>query len=294
MAKRLIEVVSEEDSRQILLEDCERKILQGFRRGMEASLSIGQELKKINELSLWEIKGCSSFNQYCIETFGMDPRSVSRLLISVEIAKNLKDHGVELPVNESQLLELGRLEPARQVVVWKQCQAVAEAQEGAVTGEIVRRAVELDQKEPPRSPNGGVRTALDEPDLDLSSIPSDSKPERSKRPTESSRISLSEDGEADLERIRRSCGDIVADAIERKRLTLSERELEHWAHHPDPGSLKHYIVDLGWSVSKAIGFETQVIDDRTPIAKLRALTYAHGGNFEVEVDSLKITLEVPQ
>lgn len=292
MVKRIIDV-ADENSRLILLEDCERKIIQGFRRGLEASLTIGEQLKKIHENNLHEEKGFETFNEYCLKTFGIEPKTVSRLLTSVEIAKNLKDNGVELPANETQLLQLAPLEPARQVVVWRQCQDVAEKQEGPVTVEIVRTAVQFAQQEEANSPANGLRPSLDEPDLDLSGLTPDSKPERSKRPTERSRVSLSEDGEADLERIRRICGDLAADAIENKTVEMSERELNQWAHHPDPASLRRYIIDLRWSVAKAIGFETQTIDDRTPISKLRELTYAHGGSFEVEVDSLKITLEVP-
>lgn len=292
VTKRIIDV-SDENSRLILLEDYERKIYQGFRRGLEASLFIGEQLKKINEANLHEERGFETFNEYCLKTFGIEPKTVSRLLTSVEIAKNLKDNGADLPANESQLLELGRLEPARQVVVWERCKTAAEAQEGPVTVDIVRTAVQLAQQEDAKGLANGVRTSLDEPDLDLSGLTPDSKPERSKRPVERSRVSLSEDGEADLERIRRVCGDLAANAIENKTIEMSERELNQWAHHPDPASLRRYIIDLRWSVAKAIGFETQTIDDRTPISKLRELTYAHGGSFEVEVDSLRISLEVP-
>src|ERR1700741_3716352 len=90
-------VTQEENTRLTLLEDCERKIATALRRGIEATVSIGQQLSKINQMELYTEKGYKSLHQYCWDCYGFAPRSVSRFIGISTSAKVLKDAGMELP-----------------------------------------------------------------------------------------------------------------------------------------------------------------------------------------------------
>jgi hypothetical protein len=292
-------VTQEENTRLTLLEDCERKITTALRRGIEATVSIGQQLGKINQMELYTEKGYTSLHQYCWDCYGFDPRSVSRFIGISTSAKVLKDAGMELPLYESHVAELAELEPPDQVLVWDRVVKSAEKREEPITIDRVREAVEWRQKEleelagpTPARAAGGSTSSLEEPDLDLGSDLSGATSEPSSgQPETPTRITLTEDGERDLERIRRLCGDSVADSIEYLHLQMSERELHLWAQEDDPNALVHYIFNLLWSVPKAIGFVRQAVTERTNVGRLLTLARANNGHFEAQMEGSKITVE---
>jgi hypothetical protein len=298
-------VIQEENTRLTLLEDCERKIASALRRGIEATVSIGQQLNKIDEMELYTEKGYTTLNEYCFDCHNLDPRSVSRFMGIAESAKALKDAGMELPIYESHVAELAQLDPADRPLVWERIVKSAAKRDEPITTQLVREAVEFRGKElkaqqaaqqapPATKATGSARISLEEPDLDLGSDLSEETSERSSGQPEAPaprRITLTEDGERDLERIRRLCGDKVADSIEYLHLQMSERELHLWAQEPDPNTLVHYIFDLLWSVPRALGFVRQTITERTNIGRLIILARANGGQFQAEMDRTKITVE---
>jgi hypothetical protein len=291
-------VTQAENTRLTLLEDCERKIGAALRRGIEATISIGQQLDKINEMELYTEKGYTGLNQYCWDCHGLDARNVSRFMDIADSAKVLKDAGLELPIYESHVAELAQLEPADQALVWERVVKSAARLEEPVTTQRVREAIEFrltelkDAQAPATKPAGSAKSSLEEPDLDLGSdvggsqsAPSTGQPERR------SRITLTEDGEKALERIRRLCGKMVAEGIEYQRIPMSERELTMWAKEDEPDTLTHYISDLRWSVAKALGFVKQTITERTNVGRLLTLARANGGHFQAEMEGSKITVE---
>jgi hypothetical protein len=297
--KQALVTQQEDNTRLTLLEDCERKITSALRRGIEATVSIGQQLSKIDQMELYTERGYRTLNEYCWDCHSLDPRSVGRFMGISTSAKVLKDAGMELPLYESHVAELAELEPADQVLVWDRVVKSAEKRDEPITIDRVREAVRWRQKEleeqaepPTTKATGSARSSLEEPDLDLGSDLSEETSERSSgQPEAPTRITLTEDGEKDLERIRRLCGDPVADSIEYLHLQMSERELHLWAQQDDPHALVHYIFNLLWSVPKAIGFVRQAVTERTNVGRLLTLARANGGHFEAEMEGSKITVE---
>jgi len=287
-----------ENPRLVSLAECERKISTFMRRGIEATVGIGQQLLKIYTMELYKEKGYETLYKYCTEELQFDPRSVGRMMGIADSAKIFKDHGIELPANESQVAELTRLEPDQQPLVWERVQQLALADERSITAQLVRDAVdyrlrELEQAAPATKPNRSAKNALEEPDLDLGSNVSGQAPAASSGPAEPPpRITLTEEGEAALERIRRLCGEGVADAIEHLRVLISERELKLWAEQDNPQDLTHYVMNERWTVSKTIGFINQIVNERTPVGRLITMAMANKGHFEAELEGgIKITVD---
>jgi hypothetical protein len=293
--KQAVEIVAGSSSRLVLLEECERKIHTHLRRGLDATVGLGQELAKIKKLELF-LERCGDFHKYCAEYHGWDPRTVGRFIAVADSVKLLRDQGLELPGNETQVSELARLEPEHQAEVWKLVRDIAEKHECAITADLVHDVVEDYEAKIIRPKAATVAKqspsrALDGSDLQVGPDLSGDAHDASAGPLEPpARIQLSEQGERDLVRIRRLCGDVVADAIEYLRLEMSERELRQWAAQEDPEVLTHYILDLRWSLAKALGFVNQTITDRTPVGRLITMAMANNGHFEVEMQEVKITV----
>jgi hypothetical protein len=287
--KQAAEIVHEENTRRVMLEDCERKILGFKRRGIEATIGIGLQLGKINELELYREKDYDNLAAYCAEELQLEARSVSRILAIANSAQVFKAHNKELPINESHLAELGRLEAEQQPLVWERVNQYAGKNEMVITTALVREVVsdwQEEHKPAATTPKDGARSALEEPDLDLGSNLSGEEAERSERP----RINLSEDGERALERIRRTCGDAVADSIEYLSLEIPEKELIQWNEEDHPERLIHCIMNLGYSVSKAKSFVDQTISGSTPARRLVLLAQANGGQYKTELEQATITV----
>lgn len=287
------EIVTKDNNRLLLLEECEKKIGNYFRRGLEATVGIGQQLRKINDLELYLERGCRSINEYAFDCFGLPAAHTSRFMGISTSAELFKAKGIELPANETQLAELARLDPEHQIETWELVKKAAEAREEKVTAAIVRTAVDNAKVVPAStSPPGAPRESLDEPDLDLGSLAPSEEQNGSKGRIEVPRISLSEDGEEALEKIRRTCGDVVADAIEHHRIQISERELILWSRQEDPDLLTHYIADLRWSVAKAVGFDRQAITEQTKLSKLIILAMANGGHYAADLETATVAVDM--
>jgi hypothetical protein len=274
----------------VVLEECEHKIKLAFQRGLEATCTIAAELQKIKERELWRLRDCSSFTDYVDKYLPLDRRSITRIIDIGPVVERLRDAGLQLPENESQVAELIGLKPDAQPEVWEQVLRAAEKLEQPITRNFVRRAVEFHDRQQPEPENEeekpadrpGVKTALDlEEKAAESKAPA--KEEKAKVPE---RLAFSEKGEAALERVGRLCGKPVREAIEKGNLPISERDLIKWAQQEDSmvQALTYYVVDQRWKVDKAIQFENRnfEVKPETTMADLVTVIKARGGRLKFE------------
>lgn len=119
----------------------------------------------------------------------------------------------------------------------------------------------------------------------------DKKPESKAEPT---RILLSEQGEKALDRIRRQCGDSVADAIDNGTIKISENHLIRWAEEDNESvrSLAYYVIDMRWNFPRALAFDKQEVNNRTTVEELSLFAAARGGKTWTHYNNFKITIEL--
>jgi hypothetical protein len=150
-----------------------------------------------------------------------------------------------------------------------------------------RRTATKESKPAPRSRRrSGVRTPLDK-DEDKNKGNGEQgkdKPTETKAEGVPDRIRLTGEGEKALDRIRALCGEETAVGIETCSVAISERELIKWADQSDTivKNLAHYIVDLRWSVRKALDYEERIIDGESTLSQLIVLARARGGSVTIE------------
>src|SRR5258706_4704129 len=253
------------------MEECELKINNAWHKGIEASFVIGRELEKIRSQELFRALGYDSFHAYVKER--QDPRSMRRQLAVLGTVQALKAANLPLPANESQVVELARLDDETQPLVWQRLLTLRDKDpEKPITVGRVRAAVEFELAARPA--RTGVKTTLD---LDGNGAA----------------IKLDEEGERALNRIRRLCGDPIADSIVRLNIVISERDLIKWAEQDDAmvKQLAYYIAQR-WSVTKALAFENRDLSGMTTVNDMIALASARGGTLEFKFQKTKITVEV--
>jgi|SRR5215469_4190152 len=286
------ELLQEDNTRLLALEECEHKIGNHLRRGLDATVGIGRELDKINSQELYRERGSKSLNEYCLEAHGFEPRAVSRFLAVADTVALLKERGLDIPGNESQVLALAQVEPEQQPIIWDRVQRAAEIREEPITTFFIQKAIDNAREVPATVATRGVKTSLDDPEEETkSNLPAAQQNGSTGRLELPSRISLSERGEAALESIRRHCGDAIAEAIEGLRLQVSERELITWADHESPAKLGQ-LVNRGFTVAKAIGFLATAVTEKTTVYKLLQLARANEGHYEAEAEGARITVEL--
>jgi hypothetical protein len=257
--------LKDEQQRYAQLLECEQVIRNARRRGMEAVLEIIAQLDIIDREELYRDLGYQSVNQYAEKHLGFSRQTVARYLSDARTVKLLRENNLPLPENESQIAELNKLSktPDRIPLFWQQMLDEKDRIERPLTRETVRQEV---RKALPPRPRGGVKTALDEEPEDEAG----GNGQVTKVPQAKARISLSEKGEAALERIRRHAGDSYANAIEDMTVPISERDLCKWADQEDwmLKKLGYYLVDQRWSLSQALKYEAQAISEQTTVAEL--------------------------
>lgn len=257
------------------LEECELKINNAWHKGIEASFVIGRELEKIRNQELFRALGFESFHAYVKER--QDPRSMRRQIAVLGTVQALKAANLPLPANESQVVELARLDDEIQPLVWQRLLTLRDKDpEKPITVDRVRAAVEFELAAKPA--RAGVKTTLDL---------------AGNGAADTSTIRLSADGERALNRIRRLCGDPIADSIVRLNIVISERDLIKWSEQDDATvkQLAYYIAQR-WSVTKALAFENRDLNGMTTINDMIALAYARGGTLELKYAKAKIIVEM--
>lgn len=298
--------VTPDDAMFLALEECEKKIFAAFRRGIEATRSMGKELSKIRDKELYRARNREFFKEYVAEDLGWDLTSVYRVMTVAETTQRLEAQGLSLPENESQVVQLAKLEAEYQGPVWKRIIDSCQREDTAITLDVVRRAVDMEEerlsykkaeqaaKEAAKetAKPKGVEVSLDG-EQDGEQEEQQAKAPAAQAAPAVSAIRLSEKGEAALAKIRRICGDEVADAIEGLRIQISERELIKWAEEDNQtiGNLAYYVVQ-GWSVTKALNYEQRMIDGNTNVDTLITMCRSRGGRLGVNHDDARISVEI--
>ena len=261
-----------DEERMVQLEACEKRIFSAFRRGLEATCDIGRELITIDTNQLYNLRGYKNLNNYAERELRMDQKAVGRSMDILGAHQRLQLAGVDLPNNESQLVELARLPEEQVVPVWEKLVNACDKKDVPVTVALVRAAVNLEGKKPTPKPGVKATLKMDEPEP------------------------LSEEGERALARIKRICGEQIAQAIRSGTRQLTERAIVKWADLKDQQmrNLVYYVIDQGWSVSDAILYEDKSISPRSTLAEMVLRTRAWGGHFRFEHEEFLITIDRAQ
>jgi hypothetical protein len=277
--KQLIPEAERDPKRFLALQECEEKMRTGFRRGVEASRLIGEQLRKIDEQELWSDAGCMSFTDYIKNRLPMDPRSARRLMIFSRIADIFEERQLALPEYESQAVPLGKLADDTLVEVWQRVQTACHRRGEPITVFAVQQAVE-DQVEQ----GDGITIDLD---TNSSSVVSTATTLATPVQRAMDRPRFTERGEEALEKISRLCPAEVTQAIEHRTIPISLDDLITWADQDDNTikTLAYYWADERWSIPKAIRFENRAINGTTDINAMVLLCRARGGRAVITHDT---------
>lgn len=283
----------EEEARRVLLETCEKKIFSAFRRGMEATRAIAKELITIDDQQLYLVGGYSSLQDYVDGRLNLSYRSATRLMDIQRTMDVLEEHKIErLPYNESQAAELSRLPVEMRPEIWTKTIEICEENQRDLTAYAVRSAVEAtlqairqNEAAKPKQPAPRPRARGVDIPLDDSGPGNGTEPEK--------RSPFSEEGEKALDRIRRLCGDSVADSIENGTIQITENQVIRWAEEETDTvkNLAYYIVDLRWTFPRALNYEHRIVDGQTTIDELMTLTRARGGHVSFHHADFRISIE---
>jgi hypothetical protein len=252
--------LKDEKQRLAVLLECEKKIGDAGQRGFQATRDIGAQLQIIEKEKLYLDRGCKSLNDYAETYLKIDRFMVARILSITLRADLLEQNNLRLPGNESQLLALKNVPDDQLPETWQRILDEEDRVERPLTAKTIR--LEVEKVASPRA-RAGVKTALDEE-------PEKETGDNGEVVKIKTRISLSEKGEAALERIRRHAGDAYANAIEDMTVPISERDLCKWADQEDwmLKKLGYYLVDQRWSLFQALKYEAQAISAQTTVQEL--------------------------
>lgn len=295
--------LSADTARKTALEDCENKIKSAFRRGLLATCDIAKELHKILKDELYT-EVTPEFTEYLTISLRMDLRTYRRIIAVSQTIAQLQHAGLELPANETQAAELARLKAPLRPKVWSDLlsRALREEKNGLTT-EDVKHAVEAAEEaaealrpaeEPARS-GGGIEVDMEDQDNGAAAPAA----KKAKPPVQEGEVVLTEKGEAALNRIRKICGDLIANAVASGTRAMTEREIRNWAEYDDAMMrlLVYYIVDQNWPLSKAVAFENKAskIEDSTDVHDLILIAAARGGSAQINYDNrARIVIELTQ
>jgi hypothetical protein len=263
--------LAKDEERKVRLEACESRIFSAFRRGLEATCDIGKELRTIEAETLYDVRGYEELMPYAERELRMDERSVRRSMNILSVIERLEGSDIQLPSNESQLIELAKLPDERVLPVWERLVKTCDKKDVPITIFRIREAVNLDEEPAKPAPRGGVQAniSLDETEP------------------------LTEAGEKALARIRRICGEDIAKAIESGVVTLPEKALIKWAELKDQlmRNLVYYIIDQRWTVAQAIAYEDKKITGDSTLEDMILLARARGGHVAIQHNEFLVTVD---
>lgn len=280
--------------RQTALEDCENKIKMEFKKGLMATCEIARQLHKIFKEELYTVV-TSEFSEYVTDFLRIDLRTYRRIIAISQTIDQLKAAGLELPANETQAAELARLDAPLRPTVWNDLVIRAEREDKRLTVDDVRRAVEVAESQIPPVPEPVRSAAVIEVDMEDKDNGAAPPASRKKDKIQEAELVLSEKGEAALTRIRKICGDKIADAIEDGTKALTEREIRAWAEYDDTmmRMLVFFIFDQNYTLGKAVSFLTKEISDSTEVHDLILIASARGGTARINYEGrAQITIEL--
>ena len=285
MEKKLLNTAQ----RRLELEKCENDIKSSARKTTDEIAKMGAALYRIRQEELWPAKAEELDNSedgwvnYVENYLGLDIYNAWRCIQVYQVSERLKGSGLMLPDNESQAIELSRAPEARQIPIWQSVVETSEEKDKSVTVRVIKAAVAADQREqqkagkPISPPKGGIPKASAAKGVTVTlSDDDDGEKEQPERPPR-----FSETGEAAIDKIRSVCGKPVAEAIYEGRLRIPQRDLIEWAEQEEQliHTLAHYIVELRWTLKKAMQYEAELIHDQTTVTDLLLLTRARGGKY---------------
>lgn len=295
----------DEDARRAQLESCEKRIISAFRRGMDVTRAIAKELITINDQELYLVY-FNSMKDYVDERLQLSYSSSLRVMDIHRTMELLEGERLDLlPANETQAAELGRLRLEYRLKAWNTAVETCRENNLGVTAYAVRSAVDLtlqelkEAKQPvalaprPTSKTKPKQRGL-EIELDSDEQENGAQSPEAKAEPEEERVLLSEDGEKALDRIRRKCGDAVANAIESGRIKVSEKHLIRWAEEEEltMENLAYYVVDMGWTFQRALAWEKKLIDGGSTVDELILRAQAAGGRVATNYQAFRITIEL--
>jgi hypothetical protein len=290
------EVLSPDKARLVQLEECEHRIMTAYRKGMEATEAIARELRTIDDQQLYLDKGCKTFHDYVLKYCRISVDTAQQMIAVSRTNDLLRKAGLPLPANQSQAAELARLEPEQQAIVWQRLLEGERQTEMPLTASIVKKQVELARSATPAPPRSGVNVTLDLDDGGGETKTKDNGAPKKMTPAAKvpAKVTFTSDGEAALERVRRLCGDPVGNAIANGNLPITERDLLKWSEEDDGmvETLAHYISNLRWTVTQALKFEAQTINEATTVGDLMKLAKARDGRYLFTTDYVKVAVEL--
>lgn len=276
-----------EKSRHDQLLDAEQKIQQASRDTVESIRIIGNELTRIEENELYEVLGKNDFQEYVEVCLRLDYRMARAWMRAATALTLLDKEKLQLPYNQSQVLELTKLKsPEMLVGVWRKILDFCDEKKKVVTFELVKDAVAA-QRTKTNEYVTRARVTTPKPakgiDIDLGD-----------NGTEAPTSTFTEDGEKALNRIRRLCGDEIADAIRAENPKVQERDIIKWAEQDTEmvKTLAYWIVQKRWTLRKAMAYEESAINESTTVQELVDLARSRGGRAQVEFDDARLTVEI--
>jgi hypothetical protein len=107
-------------------------------RGLSTFVDVGTALAEIRDRDLYQ-KTHATFDAYCQERFGFKRAHAYRMIEAADIRASLSPIGdTPLPIRESQVRELARIEPERRAETW---QAVVEEHGPSATAAEVKQVI---------------------------------------------------------------------------------------------------------------------------------------------------------
>jgi hypothetical protein len=249
-------------------------IRQAILKGRQAARELGSGLITIWEKDLWELGDNKErdFFTYAYDAFGLERRTVKAAIATEHTYRILDEANLQLPPYVSVAAELSKLEDSKVPEVWVRVTEECAKHDLPVTQLRVRDAV-TQEIESQKEEGKGV-------EVDLSD--------------DNDELSLSENGEEALARIKALCGRKVADAIRQKRVLLSEDAIRKWAEQDDDMAkeLPQWVIDKGWSVRKALNYMSKLIDGDTDVDQLVMMARNRGGRYVGSHGDARITIEI--
>jgi hypothetical protein len=285
-------ILAEKDAktRHDALAECELKIARASTDTVESIRIIGKELLKIEKEQLFEVMGKNDFREYVEHCLRIDYGLARSWMRASPVLEALKGQKLQLPYSQSQVIELIKIKDTETMMgLWRRILDYCDKEQVSASYDMVRGAVEkertktgerLTRARKPSAPAPGITIDLGETQQPNGAVVRESV--------------WSEEGEKALNRIRRFCGDPIADAVNVGNPKILERDLIAWSQaEPDMiKNLSYWIVIKRWTYRKAVLFEETAFNMSTTVETLRDVAKSRGGRAYAEIEDVKITVEV--
>jgi hypothetical protein len=281
-------------ARKVALEECLIRMKSAFRRGLEATCTIAKELHKIYREELY-LEVTEDFNEFVTDYLNINIATYRRIIAVSQTVHQLQEAGLELPANETQVAELARLDPPIRARVWNELMIRAEKEDKVLTVEDIRRAVEVAEQAALTRDTRGPSDADHGVEVDLEDTNGNEPPAAKKKaPVQEAVLVLTEKGEAALSRVRKVCGEEIANAIASGTKAMTERDLRNWAEYDNEmmRQLVFFVFDQNYPLTKAVNFISKGIDDSTDVHDLILIASSRGGTAMINHDRARIVIEL--